>query len=210
MDAPLPLLLLALYLVSGAVTATLLHRAGHPPATAVSALAAWPLLVPLAWPNAAAEPSGPHADRIRRSVDALARALADPATSGLATETELAALTEALLAADARVGRVDRILAEADGSDPALAASSERLRSARDRAHDEIAVVVSELDQLRLHAALMVLSGDTAAASERVSALVQRARAIDEVAAALGGVRAAAPSDAPAGAPGSRGPARPA
>lgn len=187
MDAPLPLLLLALYLVSGAVTATLLHRAGHPPATTVSALAAWPLLVPLAWPTGAGEPEGPNAARIRKSAEALGRALADPATSGLATEAELHALAATLLAADARVGRVDRILAEADASDPALLAGSERLRAARDRAQHEIAGVVSELDQLRLHAALMVLSGDTASARERVTSLVQRARAIDEVAAALGG-----------------------
>ena len=182
---PLPLVLFVLYAAGGLTVATVLHRGGHPSATTVSALVAWPVLIPLPTraPTLGPALTGPLAAKITSCLAALRRSLDDPATAGLASGHELAGLERSLLTADTRLGVVDRILAEADTTDEAVARSADRLRQARSRSAAEIEAVISELEQLRLHAALMVLSGESAAIRERVASLLHRASAIEEVAA---------------------------
>lgn len=183
MSASTPILVaLAVYLVAGVGVGLRLHREGHPPATAVSAFVAWPLLVGLAATDIGA-PAGPYADRIRVTLDQLAESLRQPGAAAVASPEELAGLRRSLLAIDGRIGMVDRILAE-----PAVRGSTDpfvgRLADARTRAAAEVEAVLQGAVQLRVQAGLLALLGDTAPVRDRMRELGARVKAIEEIALA--------------------------
>ena len=86
------LVLIAVWLGLGVVTGVALHRRGHPPATSVTAVLAWPVLVPLL---GGVPSGGPFAERIAGAFTALRAALADPAAAGVVQVDELVALESA-------------------------------------------------------------------------------------------------------------------
>lgn len=166
------------YLVMGLVTAKRFHQDGHT-ATAAAAVFTWPLLLPDTdkTPSHRAS-SGPHGADIRDGLARLAEATRDSGCEGLIDDRELQGIARALNAADARVARVDRLLA-----DPALADAPEgdRLRAARDQAAAEIRAVLKGLVQLRVQLGLVALVGDTAPVQDRLRELTARLSALDEL-----------------------------
>lgn len=170
------LLLLAAWLVIGTVVGGALLRRGQPAATALSALAAWPVLLPLLGEGAAAQ--GPFATRIEGCFAPLRAALADPAAAGVVTNGELVALEAALRHADGRIAMVDRLLAEEALRGDPLARQLER---ARGFAADEIEAVLRGVVQLRVQVGLVALAGDTAPVRARLAELSARARVMEEL-----------------------------
>ncbi|MDP2316999.1 MAG: hypothetical protein Q8P41_29165 [Pseudomonadota bacterium] len=171
------LALLGAWLLLGGVTALVLARRGQPAATALSALLAWPVLVPLL-ADAAPRHAGPFATRIDTCFTALRTALADPSATGIVTAEELVSLEHALRRADGRIGMVDRLLAEeALRADP-LALQLDR---ARGLAADEIESVLRGVVQLRVQVGLVALAGDTVPVRERMRELGARVRAMEEI-----------------------------
>jgi hypothetical protein len=170
------LLLLGVWLVLGGATAVALARNGQPAGTAVAALAAWPVLLPLL--GAAPPAAGPFSGRIHAAFSALRAALADPGAAGVIGPDELTTLEAALHRADARIGMVDRLLAEeALRADPLSA----QLDRARGHAVDEVEAVLRGVVQLRVQVGLLALAGDTAPVRERLQELGARVRAIEEI-----------------------------
>ena len=170
----LPALLLGGWLAAGATIGVRLERAGAAPSTAVSALVAWPLLLPLL--SGAPLGAGPLAARIHDAFARLAEAMADPVAAEPPWGDELDRLRDSLLAADARIAMVDRLLrGEADGT-----AASE-LRLARQHAVDEVEAVLSGLSDLRLQLGLYALDGGAVSIRDELRSLQARASALSEV-----------------------------
>lgn len=174
------LLLLGAWLLIGVGTALVLARRGQPAATALSALVAWPVLLPLLGDagDAGGRNAGPFATRIDTCFAALRSALADPSASDIVTSEELVSLERALRRADGRIGMVDRLLSEeALRADP-LATQLDR---ARGLAADEIESVLRGVVQLRVQVGLVALAGDTLPVRERMRELGARVRALEEI-----------------------------
>lgn len=175
------LLLLGAWLLLGGCTALALARRGQPVTTALSALIAWPVLLPLLGDGGGsatdARHKGPFVTRIDTCFTALRGALADPSVCGIVTTEELVSLEQALRRADGRIGMVDRLLAEdALRADP-LATQLDRARAL---AADEIESVLRGVVQLRVQVGLVALAGDTLPVRERMRELGARVRAIEE------------------------------
>jgi hypothetical protein len=171
------LLLLGAWLLLGGGTALVLAHRGQPASTALSALLAWPVLLPLLG-DTAPRYTGPFATRIDTCFTALRGALSDPSVNGIVTPEELVSLEQALRRADGRIGMVDRLLAEeALRADP-LATQLDR---ARGLAADEIESVLRGVVQLRVQVGLVALAGDTLPVRERMKELGARVRAIEEI-----------------------------
>ncbi|MEZ4320430.1 MAG: hypothetical protein R3F61_23320 [Myxococcota bacterium] len=165
-------LLGASYLVAGGVVVWRLGgRLGW--AGTVGAFAAWPVFLPLL--TGPTERPGPHGARIHEVFAALERTLTDPAAEEVPWSADLGGLREALSRADERIGLVDRLLADAGP------APTGTLRQAREAAAGELLAVLDEVVQLRLQIGLAALHGNAASVRERLSELLARAEAIDEV-----------------------------
>lgn len=170
------LVIAGVWLLLGGVTAAALARRGHPLATAVCAIAAWPVLVPLLAGTPAA--TGPWSARIVATFAALEAAVRDPVAGETLDLLAIGNLREALLRADARLELVDRLLAdEMTGEDDA----SQRLKEARARAGAEVEAVLRGVAQLRVQVGILALTSDTGPARERLRDLSQRARALEEI-----------------------------
>ncbi|MDP2310122.1 MAG: hypothetical protein Q8P18_29160 [Pseudomonadota bacterium] len=175
------LLLLGAWLLLGGGTALVLARRGQPAATALSALIAWPVLLPLlgepAGQQAGTRNVGPFATRIDTCFAALRSALTDPSISGIVTVEELVSLEQSMRRADGRIGMVDRLLSEdALRADPLAI----QLARARELAADEIESVLRGVVQLRVQVGLVALAGDTLPVREGLRELGARVRAIEE------------------------------
>lgn len=169
------LLLLAAWLAIGALTGLTLSRRGQPAATALTAVLAWPVLLPLL---GSAPSAGPFAERIAAAFAALRAALADPAAASVVSTEELVALEAALTRADARIAMVDRLLHEdALASDPLSA----QLTRARGHAADEVEAVLRGVVQLRVQVGLVALAGDTLPVRDRMRELGARVSALEEL-----------------------------
>ena len=171
------IVLLSLYGLVGLGCGIALRGRGHPLPTAVSALVAWPLLVGLM--EATPAGAGPFQARIDAVFEALGRALREAPSASLTSPEELIGLRAALVAADARIGMVDRLL-----DDPALQGDplGQRLSLARGHAAAEIEGVLRGLVQLKLQVGLVALLGDTLPVREQMRDLSARARALQEIA----------------------------
>jgi hypothetical protein len=179
------------YLLTGVLVGAGLARRGQPSATALSALAMWPLLVPLL--REAPEPAqprlspGPFAPRIDAALDALAtiatEADGDVAGADLA---DLGGLRQALRRADHRLARVDRFIASEVAAPEDLRSEGaqrqlEALRAARVHAAAEIEGVLDQVAELRLQIGLVALSGGDDRVREQLAAIQSRIAALDEV-----------------------------
>lgn len=172
------LAVLAAWVALGALTAGALAHRGQPLPTALAAVAAWPVLLPLLQDDAPAS-TGPFALRIAAAFAALEAALRDPAAVGVVAPEEVARLRASLARADGRLATVDRLLAdEALAADPAAA----RLRDARGRAAEEVEAVLRGVVQLRVQVGLLALAGDTLPVRDRMAELGARVRALEELA----------------------------
>ncbi len=179
------------YLILGLAVGALLLRAGHPRGTAVSALAAWPLLLGLLGAREAPAPfGGPKAQAIGRAFGALDELLIQQKEQGVSVgwAGELGDLRRALEAADARIAMVDRILDDlrSTGEDAAAVATDlAALAAARERAASELDAVLGGVHRLRIQVGLLALSEirDEAAQAvqQRLRELHARARAIEEI-----------------------------
>ncbi len=166
-----------LYLAIGLYLAHGLRRDGHAGAAA-AAVFTWPLFMETADGRHQLR-AGPAAGAIRKGVSDLRRALDEPGVEGLFAESDVQRIEQALVAADARVGTVDRLLA-----DPAVreTAEGERLQVARDRAETEVQAVLKNLIQLRIQLGLVALAGETGPVRDRLMELSARLTALEEVA----------------------------
>jgi len=166
----LPELLGATYLLAGAGVALKLNRRALGTATVVSALLCWPLYLGLLTERAAMVGPGPLGPRIRQAFDALKKA--DIQLS------EADALRAALDAADERLAKVDRLLAEDLGYSGEVL---EQLKAARAQSAEEIEAVLNAVLELRLQAGLLELAGDTAPVARRLRELRGRVEALHEI-----------------------------
>jgi len=160
------------YLAAGGVVAAKLgDRLGW--AGRIGALAAWPVFLPLL--SGPTGRPGPHGPRIIEVFSALERTLADPAADGVPWTADLSGLRQALTRSDERIALVDRLICDA-GSAP-----TGPLKSAREQAATELQAVLDEVVQLRMQIGLAALHGNAESVKQRLSELLDRARAIDEV-----------------------------
>lgn len=166
----------AFYLLFGGFWGARLMRQGQSWSTAAAAVLLWPLLLGL---EGAAE-GGPNTSRIFAAFAVLETTLADPAARGVVEPSELEALRRSLLSVDARLGMVERLLA-----DPAVANAGEAtvrpLKEARETTLAELDAALGELVQLRVQLGLVALAGDSAPVRGRLAALGARVRALDEL-----------------------------
>lgn len=169
------LLLLGAWLLVGAFTGAALSRRGQPTATALTALVAWPVLLPLLGSPSSA---GPFSDRISAAFAALRGALSEPAAASVVSPDELVALEGALRRADARIAMVDRLLQEDALSQDPLSA---QLTRARGHAADEVEAVLRGVVQLRVQVGLVALAGDTLPVRDRMRELGARVSALEEL-----------------------------
>ena len=179
------------YLVVGLAVGALLLHAGHPRSTAVSALAAWPLLLGLLGSKGTPHPpGGPKAAAIAKAFAALEELLAQQREHGgqVVWAGELGDLRQALETADARLALADRILADlrpTGHEDTPVAEDLDALERARGRAASELDAVLGGVHRLRIQVGLLALSEiqDEAAVAvhQRLRELRARARAIDEI-----------------------------
>lgn len=163
------------YVGCGAVVAGLLGRRGASPETALSALAVWPLLLPML-SSPLPSPSGPHAPRIEAAFEALRSVVAEVGQSAV-DPGDLAGLQAALHRADERVALVDRWIAR----ERSAGGSVEPLQEARARAASEIEAVLQGIAQLRMQIGLLTLAGDGGAVQEQLRGLQARMAALEEV-----------------------------
>ena len=166
-----------LYLAIGLYVAHGFQRDGQP-AAAAAAVFTWPQLLE----TGAAGPRlrmGPAAGAIRKGVSDLRGALDEPGVEGLFAESDVERIELALMAADARVGTVDRLLA-----DPTVleTAEGQRLQAAREQAATEVQTVLKNLVQLRVQLGLVALAGETGPVRDRLMELSARLTALEEVA----------------------------
>ncbi len=159
----------AAWLVVGLGVAVALARRGEPTPTAAAALLFWPLLAPTLL-------AAPTSDRVRDAFDRLRDALRD---AGEPVPPDLDALRATLIAAEARLARIARLVAEEPDAAPAEVAA---LREAHARAAAELDAVLAEVGRVRVQLGLASLAGDTAAVRARVGDLLARARTLHEVA----------------------------
>lgn len=177
MSASLAVVLAAIaYLAVGLTMAVRLHRDGRT-ATAAAAVFTWPLLLE-ASPEPVRRRAGPSAGAIHQGLADLRRALDEPGVDGLFDESDVARIEAALYAADARVGTVDRLLADAAVRETS---EGERLQAARDRAAAEVEAVLRGLIQLRVQLGLVALAGETGPVRDRLQELSARLTALEEV-----------------------------
>ncbi len=164
------------YFVIGLCRALQLARDGHP-GTAAAAVFTWPLLLESA-PEKVPHRTGPFAPAIRKGANDLRSALTEPGVDGLFQESDVQRIEHALFTADARVGTVDRLLA-----DPAVRDTTEgqKLRRARDQAAAEVEAVLKGLVQLRVQLGLVALAGETGPVRDRLMELSARLTALEEV-----------------------------
>lgn len=165
--------LLVAYVAVGGGVAWRLHREEPSWVVLTGALVAWPVFLPLLGGGGSA--SGPLGARIAQEFDALTRTLADPSVEDVPWAVDLSALRLALERSDERLALVDRLIAQ---SPPGTAGD---LVSARDRSAAELGGVLDEVVQLRLQIGLAALAGDRGAVRARLTALLDRAAALDEV-----------------------------
>jgi len=165
-------LILSTWLVIGTLVGVRLERLGHPSSTSVSALVAWPVLLPLM--QAAPLPQGPYARDIAAAFTNLQRVLHDPAAGDVPWTGDLAALQSSLAAADARLAMVDRLLGDGDDPDGALT-------QARSTAAEELVAVLRGVDSLRMQVGLYALEGGGQSVQDALRALQARATALSEV-----------------------------
>ncbi len=170
-------LVVGLWLCVGAVVAAALHHRHEPLATALSAIPAWPLLLPVLLGPATSEAS----PRANAALERLAAALADAGES-----MRLDGLREGLIAAETRLLRLDRLLLElGDAQEDDLA----RVRRLRDSTAAEISAVLAEMVRLRVAIGLAALSSEPSAVRSQLGELVARVRALEEVSPAFDGER---------------------
>jgi hypothetical protein len=158
-----------LWLLTGLGVALALSRQGHPTMTVALAVPFWPLLAALLGTPEARAGSDAALDRLERTLGEFG----EPA--------DLAPLRRALVEAEARVARVDRVLAEERGAAPPEAL--DELVAARNRSAAEIEAVLEEIARLRIRIGLRALDG--APLRTRLADLAGRVRALDEVAAII-------------------------
>jgi hypothetical protein len=177
----LALALLAAYALAGLAIGTALSRRGQPASTALSALAVWPLLVPLlsSPPPPLPVRSGPLSERIDGVFAALGSVLAETGTTELSS-ADLERLRSALHRADERLALVDGLLGQPIEAGGDVARSVDRLRQARAHAGSEIEAVLAGLVELRLQIGLLTLSGG-GSVREQLKALQSRVAALEEV-----------------------------
>jgi hypothetical protein len=178
------------WVVAGVGVALVLHRRGQPAATALAALVVWPVLLPLVWASPAVAAGGPNAGRIEATAAAVRATLREAGGADEALLAALGGLVRALHEADARVGRVDALLAAPSivEDHPGVQRARTQLVDGRRRALDEIDAVLAELVQLQLQVGLQALAGAPRDLSDRIASLEGRIRALHEV-DALGGRR---------------------
>ena len=179
----LPVLWIAIgatYLAVGATVAWLLGRRGVGSPVAVSALACWPLLLPLLSAPHDPQPSGPLSDRIAGCAKDLRSTMADPRAENVVVVEDLDELVADLHRADQRVGMVDALVADVRASSegaPGLGA----LLSARARAAAEVEAVLQGMVELRLSIGLRSLAGNSVPVQERLDDLRARLGALNEI-----------------------------
>ncbi len=180
----------AIYLAIGVAVGLLLSQAGRSRATALSALACWPLMLSLLGAPVRPAVKGPLARNIAHSFDALAELLRDEAAGDPATAADwsapLQALRRDLERADRRLAVADRILAEQPRYGTATLGQDLRsLQHARDRAATELEAVLAGVHQLRIQVGLLALSeirgGPALAVQRRLGELRARVKAIEEL-----------------------------
>lgn len=179
------------WLGAGAALALTLHQRGHPAGVTLTALLAWPVMLPLLQARDAPASAG-LTHPIDRVFSALRAALSVDGPIDAALADQLDALLAALHQADARVSAVDALLAEPNGDladHPGVKQAQAALREGRSRARGEIEQVLAEVVQLRLHLGLHALAGAPGEVRERLSALEARTRAAHEVNALPGAPR---------------------
>ena len=166
------------WLLIGGIVGVGLSRRGQPLAAVLTAVPCWPLYVAMLLE--AAPGAGPYTARITTTFERLRAAFAEAGEEG---GLDLRALEQSLFRADARLGRVDRLLAEGAGEGPGeeADATTAALRSARDRTALEIEGVLGELHRIRIQLGLVSLTSDAAPVRTRLLELAARARAFDEV-----------------------------
>jgi hypothetical protein len=165
----------------GVALAVALHRRGQPGATALAALVVWPVLLPLLWSAAGSGAGGPNAARIDATLAALRGTLV--ADGGGEVDGGLTALAGALHEADARIAKVEALLAASTPADdhPGVQRARAELAAGRDRATAEIDAVLAEIVQIHLHVGLRALAGAPGDLSLRIANLEARIRALHEV-----------------------------
>ena len=176
-----PALLLA-YLGIGLGVAIVLARRRASSMTAVSAIACWPLLVPLLRAPPIDRRAGPLGDRIERCAADLRATMADPAADDLPIVDDLDDLVRDLHGADARLAMVDALLHDVGATSPPRPAI-EALSRARARAAAEVQAVLDGMVELRLAIGLRSLAGNTVPVRERLQDLRVRLGAVEEIAA---------------------------
>lgn len=165
-----------LWLAVGAVVGALLAEQGHPTGSIAVAAFAWPLMAPLLTSDRARK-RGPMAARIDHAIDRLKDSLAD---QRFHSPVDLDSARASLHRIDARLARVDRMLAEGD----LPAADVATLQRARSDAEAGIIAVIEEMGRLRVRAGLAALAADAGPMEGRLAELTARVSALDEVSAA--------------------------
>jgi hypothetical protein len=168
-----------LWIAVGLVVAGALNRQGQPTPTALCAIAAWPLFVGVLSPTQATD--GPLAARIHAAFAGLRETLhaehptGAPDPSGL----DVSGLEAALLRADARIARVDRLLAETTESEPPPEVLT--LRAARDASVRQVEAALAEVARVRVQVGLVALSHDASPVRAALADLAARVRVLEEV-----------------------------
>ena len=184
--SPLAIGVLLAWLALGVVVALALRSRGAGVETVVAAVVGWPLLVHQLFEGPArpappeAGPAGPLGTEIERAF-AKVREVAPRGDADWLGDLEV--LRASLLAADARVALVDRILAEAaeDRGSASVAASIAQLTARRARTLAEVEAVLAELVRMRVQIGIVALSGDTLPVRDGLLSLNARVRALDEM-----------------------------
>lgn len=170
-------LVAVVWLCVGLAVAGALHHRREPLATALAAVPAWPLLLPVLLGPASSEAS----PRANAALERLAAALAE------AGETcGIDGLRDGLVAAETRLARLDRLLGELGDAGEADVA---RVRRARQTTAAEIDAVLAEMVRLRVSIGLAALESEPRAVRAQLDELVARVRALEEVSTALDGGR---------------------
>lgn len=167
-------ILVVAYVAAGGGVAWRLYRQDPSWTVLAGALVAWPVFLPLLT-DASPTTRGPLAGRIDQEFGSLTRTLADPSVEEVPWAADLTALRSALERSDERLALVDRLI---DQSPPGSASD---LIEARNRSAAELGGVLDEVVQLRLQIGLAALAGDRGAVRARLTALLDRAAALDEV-----------------------------
>lgn len=166
-------LVVVVWLSVGLVVGAALYRRHEPLATALAAVPAWPLLLPILLGPATSEASA----RANAALERLAAALSDAGEP-----FPLDGLRGGLVAAEQRLARLDRLLGElGDAGEADLA----RVRQMRQSTATEIDAVLAEMVRLRVSIGLAALANEPRAVRAQLGELVARVRALEEVNTAL-------------------------